>query len=510
MPDVKHSTTAIRSAVVVGALLLAVAGCGGSAKKPAASPTSQAPTQSTAASGAGAIASQPMALNKGTARVDLLAVDRSAANTVTLRWRVTNISSQQVNLEGAMERESAKFKPDQPADGVSLVDATANKRYFPLYDTAGACLCPSHEATKVDLDPGKSAEFYAVLPAPAASLQQIAVMIPLTPLFQAVPIGSSPRPFSGTEIDPAKASLGAPDIVSLISTAEGTIESTDDSGASRSVRLSADVLFAINKSNLTPAAQSVLKQVAQQIDASTGATVTVDGYTDNSGNDAINNPLSVARARAVASQVKLLVTRQGVSYQAAGHGSGDPVADNGSEEGRRKNRRVTVTFARPAVQASSGSGSAAPAAPAPAWTGGKLPVAATATPLANNVKGLKLEINSVHRDATGLTTMTWTLTNTASTKFGVGFTFVDRGQEFNYDGLNVPGARLVDQAGKLTYSPLRDEGKECICTNLNKGKGNLDPGESVTYFDSYELPPGAASVDVTFPFFAPAQHVQVQ
>ena len=169
MAYVKNSMTALRSAVVVGALLLAAAGCGGSGKKPAASPTSQAPTQSTAASGASgasAIASQPMALPKGTARVDLLAVDRSAANTVTIRWRVTNISSQQVNLEGAMERESAKFEPNRPADGVSLVDATGNKRYFPLYSTAGQCLCPAHDATKVDLEPGKSAEFSAVMPAP--------------------------------------------------------------------------------------------------------------------------------------------------------------------------------------------------------------------------------------------------------------------------------------------------------------------------------------------------------
>jgi len=239
--------------------------------------------------------------------------------------------------------------------------------------------------------------------------------------------------------------------------------------------------------------------------------VTVDGYTDNTGNDAINNPLSVARAQAVETQLKQLVTRQGVSYKAAGHGSADPVADNGNAEGRRKNRRVTVTFARPVVQppAPAPSGSAAPST---SWTGGKLPVVGTATPLANNVKGLKLEINSIHRDATGLTTMTWTLTNTASSKIGIGFTFVDRGQEFNYGGLNVPGARLVAPFGNGTvaYNPLRDGTKECICTNLNKGKGDLDPGESVTYFDSYELPPGVATVDVTFPNFGPAQHISVQ
>jgi len=262
------ATTVLRSAVVVGALLLAVAGCGGSTKKPAASATTQTPTQSTAAgaSGGNAIASQPMALVKGTARVDLLAVDRSAANTVTIRWRVTNVASQQVSLDGIMQRESSGFRPEPPADGVSLVDATANKRYFPLYDAAGECVCSSNKATNIKLDPGQSAEFYAVMAAPAAATQQIGVMIPLTPVFQGVPIGSSPRAFSGDEIDPAKTTLKAPDvippslkgpeIVPLLSTAEGTVESTDDNGENRSVRLSADVLFAINKSNLTSAAQA--------------------------------------------------------------------------------------------------------------------------------------------------------------------------------------------------------------------------------------------------------------
>jgi OmpA family len=87
--------------------------------------------------------------------------------------------------------------------------------------------------------------------------------------------------------------------------------------------------------------------VARQIDQSTTSTVKVDGYTDITGNDAINQPLSRRRAGTVAQRLRGLVRRQGVAFQTAGHGSKDPVANNTTEEGRRKNRRVTVTFTRP-------------------------------------------------------------------------------------------------------------------------------------------------------------------
>jgi hypothetical protein len=68
---------------------------------------------------------------------------------------------------------------------------------------------------------------------------------------------------------------------------------------------------------------------------------TATGYTDNTGSDAINNPLSVKRANAVADFLKI----QGVAANrviANGYGSANPIASNATAAGREQNRRVEV------------------------------------------------------------------------------------------------------------------------------------------------------------------------
>lgn len=101
------------------------------------------------------------------------------------------------------------------------------------------------------------------------------------------------------------------------------------------------ISFATDAFTLTPAGVQALGQVADKLKACPGANVTVKGYTDNTGNDAINMPLSESRADAV---VDFLIAR-GVTRDhltAKGFGSADPVADNGNPEGQGKNRRVEI------------------------------------------------------------------------------------------------------------------------------------------------------------------------
>jgi len=71
--------------------------------------------------------------------------------------------------------------------------------------------------------------------------------------------------------------------------------------------------------------------------------VVVEGYTDSTGSDAINLPLSKNRAKAVYDYLlgQNLKTYQ-ISY--VGYGSANPVADNSLEEGRAKNRRVNLNI----------------------------------------------------------------------------------------------------------------------------------------------------------------------
>lgn len=92
---------------------------------------------------------------------------------------------------------------------------------------------------------------------------------------------------------------------------------------------------------LDPSDSAVLDPIAAAIKACPTAKITVIGHTDNTGNDAINNPLSANRAKAVADYL----VSQGVAADAVnsrGAGSAEPVAGNDTEEGRAQNRRTEI------------------------------------------------------------------------------------------------------------------------------------------------------------------------
>lgn len=93
---------------------------------------------------------------------------------------------------------------------------------------------------------------------------------------------------------------------------------------------------------LAPASQQLLSQVAEKLKSCAGAQVAVTGYTDSSGNDAINVPLSGNRAKAVADYL----VSQGLAadhVRSSGAGSANPIASNDTPEGKAQNRRVEIT-----------------------------------------------------------------------------------------------------------------------------------------------------------------------
>lgn len=104
--------------------------------------------------------------------------------------------------------------------------------------------------------------------------------------------------------------------------------------------VSFDVGRAAIKGNFAP----ILNQFATSLNQNPVSTVTIIGHTDNTGSDAVNNPLSIDRAEAARDY---LVSR-GVArtrFATDGRGSREPVADNGSQSGRDKNRRVEIYVA---------------------------------------------------------------------------------------------------------------------------------------------------------------------
>lgn len=109
-----------------------------------------------------------------------------------------------------------------------------------------------------------------------------------------------------------------------------------------SALMSTPVAFATNGYTLSAGAREQLSRVAEKLKACPGAHVAVNGYTDNTGNDAINVPLSASRAKSVAD----FLVGHGVSANSVtskGFGSADPVASNATPDGRAQNRRVAIT-----------------------------------------------------------------------------------------------------------------------------------------------------------------------
>ncbi|MGF6285127.1 OmpA family protein [Pseudomonas silensiensis] len=102
-----------------------------------------------------------------------------------------------------------------------------------------------------------------------------------------------------------------------------------------------DVLFAFNQSELTPAAQSKLDSLMPKLQSDDVVSIKVIGHTDSVGSDTYNQALSERRASSVAAYL----LSQGLApnkLTSEGKGQSQPVADNETEEGRAKNRRVEL------------------------------------------------------------------------------------------------------------------------------------------------------------------------
>jgi outer membrane protein OmpA-like peptidoglycan-associated protein len=108
------------------------------------------------------------------------------------------------------------------------------------------------------------------------------------------------------------------------------------------ITLSGSVLFASGKSDLLPAAQLKLNEVAKALtEQDPESKMVVEGYTDSQGTDASNQELSQKRAQSVRDY---LVSR-GIAADrvtSEGFGPNKPIADNKSPEGRANNRRVEI------------------------------------------------------------------------------------------------------------------------------------------------------------------------
>ncbi|MEV6655266.1 OmpA family protein [Streptomyces sp. NPDC051219] len=146
----------------------------------------------------------------------------------------------------------------------------------------------------------------------------------------------------------AGATLAEPKVLDIKQVVEdlGGEERREDTNADIKLALQAEVLFPKDSAKLSSAATARIQAIADEIKKQDANRVRVFGFTDNLGSSAHGDVLSKQRADAVHGVLTQALNDAGVTYEVRGYGEQYPIADNNSEEGRKKNRRVEVSFPR--------------------------------------------------------------------------------------------------------------------------------------------------------------------
>ncbi|MFJ4549203.1 OmpA family protein [Streptomyces sp. NPDC088817] len=171
-----------------------------------------------------------------------------------------------------------------------------------------------------------------------------------------VPPGTEPSASAPVKVDPSDpdlklpegATLAEPKVLDIKSVVEeqGGEERREDTNTDVTFALQAEVLFAKDSAKLSSQAKSRIDTIAQEIKKQKPSQVRVFGFTDNLGTHAHGVVLSKQRANAVQDVLSQELNDANITFDVRGYAEQYPIADNSTEDGRKKNRRVEVTFPR--------------------------------------------------------------------------------------------------------------------------------------------------------------------
>ncbi|TXK39919.1 OmpA family protein [Nonomuraea sp. C10] len=447
---------------------------------------------------------------KRTVRADLVGLNR-IGDHVAVQVRLTETGERSMYVWHHVEDRMASGRDkDDMASGLGIIDAAAGRLLMPSTTPDGGCACTvEDDFERPWLEPGKPRTFFALVPAPSGGATSATVYTPFAPPFVNVPISDEPpQPPPNQQIpDPATAQLTPLSYpVELPSASlDNSMETTTDDRRVR-INLSSDVLFKVNKADLSAGARHVLERTAGQIDESDAAEVAIDGHADSTGTDAINQPLSERRADTVRKDLASLVTREGVTFRARGHGSAQPLYSNADADGRRKNRRVTVSFDRPGTLP----------APSPSSTPSPVESGRPGGSSSTNVKGqpFTVEVDPIRVIGEGIGLMVFRTTNN-----GIKETWLhdlsDRPTALPGRG-GIGGATnvdVVDPRGETLHGAAVVYGRQgsrlyCLCTPT-KYKSDHLAQETKEHWAVISLPRDPSSVRVRVAEFPPLADVPV-
>ncbi len=245
---------------------------------------------------------------------------------------------------------------------VAVIDLPGRKAYTTLYkgDTVYDCLCNTWTQILPEVpEPGTAYVNAAALPQIPGGMDTVTVRVagqiipdvpvedgPMLPIAKEwpIPVGKGwPRVKTDAIND-----IEDPSAFIVPLTTHKVIEdsalSERSDAESRSLDLSADVLFEVDEATLSGKAKREIKAAAKTVkEADATGTLRVTGHTDSSGEAGYNQSLSTRRAESVAKALEPLLP-SGVRLTTSGRGESEPIASNETDEGKTLNRRVTITL----------------------------------------------------------------------------------------------------------------------------------------------------------------------
>ncbi|MFF4317439.1 OmpA family protein [Streptomyces sp. NPDC001568] len=171
-----------------------------------------------------------------------------------------------------------------------------------------------------------------------------------------VPPGTEPSAAAPVAIDSASPGLKIPqggtlapikvlDIAEVVEDLGGE-QRRQETNQTVMMALQSEVLFPENSAVFNAQAAARIQAIANEINQQKATRVRVFGFTDDQGSYEHGKELSKQRADAVQTELVKTVTNPSVTFDVRGYSEDYPIADNGTEEGRKKNRRVEITFPR--------------------------------------------------------------------------------------------------------------------------------------------------------------------
>jgi outer membrane protein OmpA-like peptidoglycan-associated protein len=115
------------------------------------------------------------------------------------------------------------------------------------------------------------------------------------------------------------------------------------------LNIPSDISFDTGRADIKPNLRPILDQFASGLSGQPNTEVRIIGHTDSTGSDSVNDPLSTQRAAAT----RDYLAQRGVDPQRvmiAGRGEREPIADNSTDAGRARNRRVEIYLAERVAQ----------------------------------------------------------------------------------------------------------------------------------------------------------------